>query len=150
VEEPSESPPEPGEEEAAQELMASDPSPSESDAEDGGRQGGFVVGVETSFRGPLPPPAMLNDYNAVLPGLADRIVQMAEKEQSQDHRMQRWYAILRFTGQGAAFLLALAGLVIGGLLINAGHKIEGLVALVGGLVPVVSAFLYRQIKGNGA
>jgi hypothetical protein len=45
-------------------------------------------------------------------------------------------------------MIALAGLVIGGMLINAGHNIAGLVALVGGLGPVVGAFLYRQIKGN--
>jgi uncharacterized membrane protein len=92
---------------------------------------------------------MLNDYNNVLPGLAERIVQMAELEQHQAHRMQRWEGILRFSGQGAAFVIALAGLVIGGLLINSGHNVAGLATLFGGLGPVVGAFLYRQIRGNG-
>ena len=59
---------------------------------------------------------MLADYNSVLPGLADRIVKMAEVEQNHAHRMQRWFAVLPFTGQGAAFLIALAGLAVGGLL----------------------------------
>ncbi len=101
------------------------------------------------YRGPLPPPSMLNDYNSVLPGLAARIVQMAETEQGHAHRMQRWDAMLRFTGQLAAFIIASAGLVIGGLLINSGHNIAGLATLFGGLGPVVGAFLYRQIKGSG-
>lgn len=57
------------------------------------------------YRGPLPPPAMLNDYNSVLPGLAARIVQMAENEQNHAHRMQRWYVISRFTGQGGPLSL---------------------------------------------
>lgn len=138
-------------EESGQELKPSEPGLSESNTDhtDGG-PGTFVVGVGASFQGPLPPPSMLANYNAVLPGLAERIVRMAETEQSQAHQMQRWYAILRFTGQVAAFLIALTGLVIGGLLINAGHNIAGLAALFGGLGPVVGAFLYRQIKGNGA
>jgi uncharacterized membrane protein len=118
------------------------------DIDDEGADDASFELVGAHYRGPLPPPAMLSDYNSVLPGLADRIVRMAETEQGQAHRMQRWYAVLRFTGQGAAFFIALAGLVVGGLLINAGHNIEGLVALVGGLGPVVGAFLYRQIRGT--
>jgi uncharacterized membrane protein len=107
----------------------------------------FIVEA-AEHRGPLPPPAMLNDYNSVLPGLAERIVQMAESEQSHNHQMQRWYAVSHFTGQAAAFVIALAGLIVGGLLINAGHNIAGLATLFGGLGPVVGAFLYRQIKAE--
>lgn len=35
-------------------------------------------------RGPLPEPSILSDYDKVLPGLADRIVVMAES--GKDHR----------------------------------------------------------------
>jgi uncharacterized membrane protein len=134
-------------EESGQDLTPNEPTPSASDFVGvGGAQPRFEM---VDYQGPLPPPAMLNDYNSVLPGLAARIVQMAENEQSQAHRMQRWYAVSRFTGQGAAFIIAFAGLVVGGLLINSGHNIAGLATLFGGLGPVVGAFLYRQIKGNG-
>lgn len=108
-------------------------------------EGIFQV-VGASYRGPIPPPQMLGDYNAVLPGLAERIVKMAEKDQGHVHKMDRLYLVLRFTGQAAALLIALAGLIIGGLLIDAGHNIEGLATLIVGLGPVVGAFLYRQIK----
>jgi uncharacterized membrane protein len=95
---------------------------------------------------------MLDDYNAVLPGLAERIVSMAERDQAHSHSMARRSSMLRFTGQAAALLIALAGLVIGGLLIDAGNGIEGLATLLTALAPIVGAFLYRQIKGadNGS
>jgi hypothetical protein len=38
-----------------------------------------------SFRGPIPPPSVLAGYNEVEPGFAERIVAMAEKEQSHRH-----------------------------------------------------------------
>ena len=38
-----------------------------------------------SFSGPIPPPGLMSAYENVHPGLADRIMTMAEKE--QDHRL---------------------------------------------------------------
>lgn len=38
-----------------------------------------------SFTGPLPPPSMFSHYNEVLPGAAERILRITEKE--QDHRI---------------------------------------------------------------
>ena len=40
----------------------------------------------SSFSGPLPPPVMLREYNEVQPGMADRIVAMAEKQSA--HRLE--------------------------------------------------------------
>jgi len=34
------------------------------------------------YSGPLPPPTMFKDYDIILPGAAERIISMAEKEQS--------------------------------------------------------------------
>ena len=42
-----------------------------------------------SFKGPLPPPALLKEYDKVKPGLADTIIAMAQTE--QDHR-HKWEA----------------------------------------------------------
>lgn len=111
----------------------------------------FLVGA--SFRAPLPPPAMLEDYNHVLPGLAERIVRMAESDQQHAHWLDQRYLRLRFTGQIAAFVIAMGGLVAGTYLIATGHDVTGLATLFGGLGPVVAAFLYRQIRSaraNGA
>jgi uncharacterized membrane protein len=45
--------------------------------------------IEASFRtGPIPDPITLEQYNRILPGAANRIVSMVEKEQEHRHRMQ--------------------------------------------------------------
>ena len=41
--------------------------------------------TEVSYSGPLPPPAIMQGYEDVLPGAAERILAMAEKQ--LDHRM---------------------------------------------------------------
>lgn len=63
--------------------------------------------------------------------------------------MDRREVLLRFTGQAAAFVIAITGLVIGALLVNADHNLEGLAVLFGALAPIIGAFVYRQVKSNG-
>jgi len=46
-----------------------------------------VLSKVTAHRGPLPPPGMLAEYDQVLPGLAERIVRLPEKEQEHRHAM---------------------------------------------------------------
>ncbi|WP_336708893.1 MULTISPECIES: DUF2335 domain-containing protein [unclassified Cedecea] len=46
-----------------------------------------MVSHETSFSGPLPPPDIISGYDKVVPGGAERIFAMAEKEQSHRHTM---------------------------------------------------------------
>jgi uncharacterized membrane protein len=41
--------------------------------------------ITQSFSGPLPPPSVLREYNEIIPGLADRIVALAEKQ--TEHRI---------------------------------------------------------------
>lgn len=41
------------------------------------------------FKGPLPPPEVLRQYDDVQPGLVDQIVKMAVDEQSHRHNMER-------------------------------------------------------------
>ena len=52
---------------------------------DGEKRGMTIVGMRASFSGPLPPPKILEDYDRVCPGAADRIIKMAEKEQKASH-----------------------------------------------------------------
>ncbi len=39
------------------------------------------------FEGPLPPPDLLKQYEQTLPGIAERIVRMAEEEQAHRHTL---------------------------------------------------------------
>jgi uncharacterized membrane protein len=44
--------------------------------------------IRSEFSGPIPPPVLLAGYDKVLPGLADRIVKMAEYQQQSHLSMQ--------------------------------------------------------------
>ena len=67
--------------------------------------------------GPLPPPEMLDGYERTLPGTAERILSMAEKQ--QDHRQMIEKAVIvgnlrdQRLGVVFAFLLGLTGIVCG-------------------------------------
>lgn len=48
-----------------------------------------VLEARYSYRGPLPPASELRGYDEIMPGLVDRIVMMAEKEQNHRHTWVR-------------------------------------------------------------
>ncbi|MCA3442503.1 MAG: DUF2335 domain-containing protein [Rhodobacter sp.] len=49
-----------------------------------------MISQTMSYSGPLPPPAMMAQYNEALPGLADRIMKLAEQEQGIRRRDNGW------------------------------------------------------------
>lgn len=99
----------------------------------------LALAQSVSFRGPLPPPALFEHYEQILPGSADRIMTMAEKEQA--HRIAWEQAELR-----TAATQAVGGQIMGFI---------GLLALVGGAVfcasigqtEVALAFLGTAVLG---
>lgn len=44
---------------------------------------------EIQFSGPIPPPNIINEYEKILPGAADRILAMAEKQSSHRQSMEK-------------------------------------------------------------
>lgn len=44
--------------------------------------------VEASYVGPLPPPGMLIQYNEAVPGAAERILAMAERQSAHRESME--------------------------------------------------------------
>ena len=64
--------------------------------------------------GPLPPPEVLEGYDQIIPGAAERIVAMAEKEQAHSHQMEK--DCIRFTVEeekrGQRYGLAIAIIAI--------------------------------------
>jgi uncharacterized membrane protein len=75
--------------------------------------------VVASFSGPLPPPAILREYDEISPGAADRIIAMAEKEQSHRHSWEKhalsadsWYSMAGImAGWTTAIVLAVGAVV---------------------------------------
>ncbi len=130
---------------------------------------GQIVTVGGSFSGPLPPPSVLKQYEQVLPGLADRIVTMAENEEAQRHAQNqlalkaeidlqksaleaeqeamraemkeaRW-------GQVLAFCIGSLTIGAGAYLALHGAQISGTILGSGGVVGLVSVFIYGR-KGK--
>jgi uncharacterized membrane protein len=43
---------------------------------------------EQRFEGPIPPPAVLQGYEQILPGAAERILRMAEQQAAHRHSLE--------------------------------------------------------------
>lgn len=104
---------------------------------------GLAMRQEEFFSGPLPPPEFLEKYEAILPGLADRVVTMAENQ--SNHRMgsEKLYLMESLKqasrGQLFAFIIGMTG-VIGSIYLLAigitGAGIATLLLTLGSLVGV--------------
>lgn len=96
--------------------------------------------------GPLPPPEILENYDQVLPGAAERILTMAENQSAHRQQLEARYltAEARNSLLGIIFglLLGITGLSVSGICIYAGQGWPG--AALGGatLVSLVGTFIY--------
>jgi len=83
------------------------------------------------FAGPLPSPAILHGYDQALPGTAERILQMAEREARHRHVLEQ--RLLEIEGRNSTFGIA-AGLSV------------GMAGILGGVFAVVHG---ADIAGGG-
>lgn len=121
-------------------------SPDQEEPEDESRG---LVASATQFSGPLPPPGVLQGYEDVVPGAAERIIAMAESEQNHRHHIQRestnkHYAFRR-TGQFFGLLVALGGLTTAGYIAYLGHPAAA--SVIGGttLLGMVAVFVTGRL-----
>lgn len=81
------------------------------------------------FSGPIPPPQVLSGYDQIQAGFAERIVSMAEKEQTHRHGLElqalNSSISIQKRGQFFALLLSLLILTISGFLIHEGKELAG-------------------------
>jgi uncharacterized membrane protein len=122
--------------------------------------------IMVSFSGPLPPPKMLKEYETALPGLGERIVARADKEQAFRHEIAREHVTLTkkrqhhgiiraYVGQAGAFVIAMTAVGGGIGLLAAGMSAAGLGSIIAALVALVAVFLGVKItdalrKRNGS
>jgi uncharacterized membrane protein len=103
------------------------------------------ISSESSFSGPLPPPQILREFDEVIPGAAERIVKMAEKQ--QDHRIRLESRVITsdiIRSWAGLILGACLGIVIvgcGSYLVHEGHDTAGATIITGTLVSLVTAFM---------
>lgn len=97
-------------------------------------------------RGPIPHPKLFGQYEAVLPGAADRILTMAEKQ--SDHRQslekQHVKSTLRDARIGLylGFIIVLVSLTIAGFLLLNDKTTSGLILGGGSLASLAGVFVY--------
>ena len=100
----------------------------------------------TSYSGPIPPPALLREYDEIVPGSASRILDAWEKQ--SDHRMWLEKKVLRsdiwrsWIGLGAGFVAQIFTVSVGGYLVLDGHDGAGATIATVGLASIVGTFVY--------
>ena len=100
------------------------------------------------YSGPIPHPRDFEQYEKVLPGSADRILAMAEKQ--SEHRQQLEKAAIfsdvenSVRGQWFAFILGLVCAIGGIVLIALGKSISGLSIFIGSVGGLAGLFIYGK------
>jgi len=96
--------------------------------------------------GPIPDAGQLEHYERICPGLADRIISMAEKQ--SEHRQYLEKTVVKsgvrdsLLGIISGFAIGIVTVVSGALLIYSGHDIAGAVFSGTGLTGLVGVFVY--------
>jgi uncharacterized membrane protein len=100
------------------------------------------------YTGPIPEPEALAEYERINPGLADRLVTMAEKEQTLRHTILRWRTLAQIwvtaAGQIFGFVIGVLAICLGGFLLYHDKNLAGFTTFLSGVVMLVTAFIYRQ------
>lgn len=103
---------------------------------------------ETHFSGPLPPPEALAKYDQVVPGAAERIMQMAEKEMQHRHDTDNkttksiiWTTVISIV---FAFLSVLILCAIVVYALYKGYSTVAGVIATGAIAAVAGIFLHRK------
>ena len=112
----------------------------------------FQAMMRASYSGPLPPPEFLERYNLTLPGLAERIIKMAESQ--HDHRLEIERKVIEANisaqrlGTYCGFAVAMTAILGGIGLIFIGKEATGLTSILTALVSLVGVFIIgkRQQK----
>ena len=102
--------------------------------------------VSSFYLGPLPPPHQLEEYDRVIPGSAERIISMAERQ--QQHRLEIEKALIyndighAKLGVWAGLAVAFLSISVGGFLIYCGHDWAGGSICTATLASLVGVFIY--------
>ena len=127
------------------------PAPVQEALNDPGMRGqilSFTAAFAANWSGPYPPPDLLRGYEDVLPGSADRIISMAERQQEHRHDLEKT------TVQGAGkrawwglwlgFVISVVVMVLGTITILLGQPLAGGAVMGVDVVALAGVFVYGQ------
>lgn len=108
------------------------------------------VSSTSVFQGPLPPPEILAGYERALPGAADRIVTMAEKNQAHRHALEAKVIPAGIASeriaQVLAFVLYLATIGSGTYLVGTGRDVAGITEMLASTAVFAAIYIKGQIE----
>lgn len=102
------------------------------------------------FAGPLPPPEILEQYNRIHPGFADRIITLAESQSQHRQGLER--AVIQSNikhegrGQIFGFLIAVMVIAVSAVLMWHGKSLEGISGIVATLAALTGVFIYGRYR----
>jgi uncharacterized membrane protein len=110
----------------------------------------LLIQASSSFSGPIPPPALLEKYNEIIPNGAERILAMAEKQSAHREYLEKRVVDGNVSNQTRGsyfgFTISLVAILGGVWLIAHGKSTEGLVAIITSLGGLVSVFFYSKYQ----
>lgn len=118
-----------------------------------------LLEYSSRFSGPLPPPALLADYEKAVPGLAAQIVSMARQEQDHRHSLDRedqrivgknMSATANDTrvGQLLGAMVAIGVLVVAAYMVRKDYPAAAAFMTAADLGSLVGVFIYGKQRSN--
>lgn len=105
-----------------------------------------LTATAESFSGPIPPPAILEQYNTIVPNAAERILKMAENQASHRHQIESKVIDSEIknsrTGLHYGLIIGLAAIIGGTICTLKGFQIAGGVIGGTGITGLVGVFVY--------
>lgn len=99
-----------------------------------------------TFSGPLPPPQILEDYNRIVPGSANRIIAMAERQADHRRRLEAQVISSDVTNSRIGLIfglfIGLSGLVVATIIAIYGNPEAGVGMGLVTLASLVGVFVY--------
>jgi uncharacterized membrane protein len=117
------------------------------------RRAALIAQIQSeSFSGPLPPPDALARYDQIVPGAAERIIAMAEKQ--AEHRQKLESTVVKGNtssqtrGTWFAFIISMTAICGGIWLIHGGKSATGLATIITDLAALAAVFVYTRKRQN--
>lgn len=106
------------------------------------------MGVQYSYSGPLPPPEVLERFDRIVPGGAERIFKQFETQSAHRQKIESKVvasnAFVQIFGAISAFLLGLLAIGGGLYLVHEGRSIVGFGAFFMALASLVGVYVYGK------
>lgn len=108
----------------------------------------MTIQRQEAYMGPIPRPEDFEKYEQTLPGAADRILSMAERQALHRQKLEEKviYSEIKDSrkGQIFGFIIAMSVILGGFYLIGIGKDAFGIVAIVSALASLVGVFVYGK------